>query len=121
MSLILAKNKTFTISVAMLVVTSYFLCASSVSAASLMYGTKGSEVLAIQQQLVAQQYLTSDSATGYFGKLTRAALFATTASIPSGSTVTNSVTTTGGAGNGETSSLIAALLAQVRVLQEKIA
>jgi len=43
-------------------------------AISLSFGARGSAVTTLQRKLISLGYLTSDSATGYFGPLTRAAV-----------------------------------------------
>jgi hypothetical protein len=41
---------------------------------SLMFGSRNSEVLALQQFFISTGYITPDNATGYFGKITRSAV-----------------------------------------------
>jgi Putative peptidoglycan binding domain len=41
---------------------------------TLVRGMRGADVMAVQQKLIVFSYLTSDSATGYFGSLTQAAV-----------------------------------------------
>jgi hypothetical protein len=41
---------------------------------TLVRGMRGADVMAVQQKLIVLSYLTSDSATGYFGSLTQAAV-----------------------------------------------
>ncbi|MBI5469895.1 peptidoglycan-binding protein [Candidatus Kaiserbacteria bacterium] len=41
---------------------------------NLSFGSRGSDVSKLQQFLISQNFLASDSATGYFGRLTEAAV-----------------------------------------------
>ena len=42
--------------------------------ATLSFGARGQAVFTLQSQLISLKYLSADSATGYFGALTRAAV-----------------------------------------------
>jgi Putative peptidoglycan binding domain len=97
----------------------------------LIQGSQGQDVSALQQILVSQGYLSSQP-TGFFGPLTAAALakFQSAHGIealggvgPKTRTLLNSLSLAGQATSAPTdkASLIAALLAQVKILQAQIA
>ena len=116
---------------------------------NLSFGSRGPEVIQLQQYLISQGLLAPDSATGYFGKLTEAVMqqwqsargvvssgtAATTgygavgpktrAVLASACSPTSPKATSGTVGQGTITtanqSLIDSLLAQLKVLQEKLA
>lgn len=57
-----------------LALASLVLLPAAASARSLTSGMSGNDVTALQRNLIARSYLSSDSATGYFGPLTLAAV-----------------------------------------------
>jgi len=52
----------------------FFILASTVQAANLYFGSKGSAVVDVQNKLIALGYLEAGNNTGYFGTLTRDAV-----------------------------------------------
>ena len=107
-------------------------------ARNLSIGSRGPEVLQVQQYFFSQNLLASDSATGYFGRLTEAAVQQWQSShgvVSSGTAATTGYGVVGpktraalalacsgtSASVNTNQSLIDSLLAQVKVLQDKLA
>src|SRR5262249_42658132 len=110
---------------------------SSSLGTSLSYGARGAAVTALKQQLISLGFLAAGNASGYFGNLTKSAVMAFQAqqgfeqvgSVGPKTRAALSALASGGAGAplaaaaqpSQNNSLLAALLAQLAVLQEKIA
>ena len=109
---------------------------------NLSRGSRGSDVVHLQQYLISQHLLSSDSATGYFGPLTEAAVQHWQSAhgiVSSGTPVStgygavgprtrnamancaDAVSTSASNSSVSTASLIQSLLAQLQVLQARIA
>lgn len=94
----------------------------------LRVGSRGADVTELQKVLIAEGFLAADSATGYFGALTKAAVIKYQAAhgISPQSGIVGPLTRaalnggTGTTGDAQRATLIQSLLEQVKVLQAKL-